>query len=77
MNRPGLREVMIAGLLCLTLGLAPFGEESHLVGKLRWVAGGGEGMQWIDYGDLLMHGFPWALLVIAVVRWGMLQRTTQ
>ena len=26
-------------LFCLTLGLAPFTPEPHLVGKLRWVAG--------------------------------------
>ena len=46
----------------LTLGLAPFTPEPHIVGKLRWLAGGGNGMGIQDYGDLLMHGIPWLLL---------------
>ena len=46
----------------LTLGLAPFFPEPHIVGKLRWVAGGGNGMGIQDYGDLLMHGIPWLFL---------------
>ena len=55
-------------LACLTLGLAPFTPEPHLVGKLRWVAGGGVGMGLMDVGDLLMHGAPWAVLVFTVAR---------
>ena len=49
--------------LCLTLGLAPFVPEPHIVGKVRWVAGGGAGMGLLDWFDLLMHGFPFLLLV--------------
>jgi hypothetical protein len=41
------------------------------VGKLRWVAGGALGMGLIDWGDLLLHGFPWLLLVAQAVRDGM------
>ena len=55
-------------LLCLTLGLAPFSPEPHLWGKLSWLAGGGEGMALQDYGDLLMHGAPFVLLIIYGVR---------
>jgi hypothetical protein len=56
-------------LLCLTLGLAPFVPEPHIVGKVRWVLGGAEGMQPMDYFDLLFHGFPWLLLIrIGVLR---------
>ena len=47
----------------LTLGLAPFVPEPHILGKLRWVAGGGNGMQMMDYFDLLLHGTPWILLL--------------
>lgn len=47
----------------LTLGLAPFFPEPHLFGKIRWVMGGGAGMQGMDYFDLLMHGAPWLLLI--------------
>ena len=50
-------------LLCLTLGLAPFTPEPHVVGKVRWLLGGAEGMQAIDYFDLMLHGFPWLLLI--------------
>ena len=50
-------------MACLTLGLAPFFPEPHIWGKLKWVAGGAHGMQLIDWGDLLMHGLPWVLLL--------------
>ena len=50
----------------LTLGLAPFLPEPHLWGKLRWVSGGAKGMQLMDYFDLVMHGFPWLLLVLSM-----------
>ena len=49
-------------LLCLTLGLAPFFPEPHLVGKVRWLAGGAIGMTAKDYFDVLLHGFPFLLL---------------
>ena len=42
----------------LTLGLAPFFPEPHVLGKLRWVMGGAKGMALVDWGDLLMHGAP-------------------
>lgn len=48
---------------CLTLGLAPF-NPPHIWGKLKWVAGGAIGMQAQDWFDLLMHGFPWLLLIL-------------
>lgn len=50
-------------MLCLTLGLAPFFPEPHIVGKIRWIAGGANGMQLIDWWDTLLHGFPYLLLV--------------
>lgn len=50
-------------LICLTLGLAPFVPEPHIWGKLRWVAGGAHGMQFMDWFDLVFHGLPWALLI--------------
>jgi hypothetical protein len=50
-------------LACATMGLAPFFPEPHLLGKLRWVAGGAIGMQPLDWFDLLMHGAPWLLLL--------------
>lgn len=56
-------------LACLSLGLAPFYPEPHLLGKLRWVAGGAVGMQAMDWFDLIWHGLPWLLLL----RWVLLK----
>jgi hypothetical protein len=53
---------------CLLLGLAPFFPEPHVLGKIRWVAGGAVGMGLMDWADLLWHGAPWILLI----RWGVL-----
>lgn len=50
-------------LLCLTLGMAPFSPEPHLFGKVRWVLGGATGMAPMDWFDLLLHGFPFILLL--------------
>lgn len=55
-------------LASLTLGLAPFLPEPHLIGKLRWLAGGGVGMGPMDVFDLLMHGAPWLWLLVSLVR---------
>lgn len=50
-------------LLCLTLGLAPFFPEPHLWGKIKWIARGAHGMQFMDWFDVLLHGFPFILLL--------------
>lgn len=50
-------------MACTLLGLAPFYPEPHLLGKLRWVAGGAIGMQPLDWFDLVWHGLPWLLLL--------------
>lgn len=57
---PNLRFSLIASL---TLGLAPFFPEPHIWGKLKWIAGGANGMELLDWGDALMHGTPWILLI--------------
>ena len=61
-----LEQTGLLVVMCLTLGLAPFFPEPHIVGKLRWVAGGAVGMQPLDWFDLLFHGFPWVLLLMSV-----------
>ena len=53
-------------MLSLTLGLAPFVPEPHIWGKLRWILGGAEGMQLMDWLDFVMHGTPWLLLIISI-----------
>lgn len=50
-------------IACLTLGLAPYVPEPHILGKIRWVIGGAIGMQPIDWFDLVMHGAPFILLI--------------
>lgn len=64
-------------MLSLTLGLAPFFEKDgitgdmvfqpHVWGKLKWIIGGANGMQLIDWGDFFMHGIPWIGLIVALL----------
>ncbi|MFC2126275.1 hypothetical protein ACFLU5_15885 [Bacteroidota bacterium] len=54
-------------IMTLTLGLAPFIPEPHFFGKVRWIVGGAEGMQLMDWFDFIMHGVPWFLLVRLVI----------
>jgi hypothetical protein len=58
-----LNDWKIIILLVLTLGLAPFFSEPHILGKLKWIAGGANGMQLMDWFDTLFHGFPFLLLI--------------
>lgn len=51
-------------LMCLTIGLAPYFPEPHIFGKIKWIAGGAKGMQFMDWFDVLLHGFPWVLAII-------------
>ncbi len=62
-----INDWRFVALLCLSLGLAPYYPEPHLWGKIRWVAGGARGMGLIDWFDLLLHGFPWLLLLRIII----------
>jgi len=64
MNKQRLRLIII---LVLTLGLAPYSPEPHLFGKIRWIKGGAVGMQPMDWFDLVLHGFPFVLLLVYLV----------
>lgn len=59
---------LIALVASLTLGLAPFFPEPHLFGKIKWVLGGADGMQVMDWFDLAMHSAPWIWLIVEVIR---------
>ena len=50
-------------LACLTLGLAPFVPQPHIVEKLRMLFSGTLSRP-IDIFDLLMHSAPFVLLAI-------------
>lgn len=54
--------------LCMTLGLAPFTPEPHLVGKIRWLLGDPTSMQAMDWFDVAMHGAPFVALGYLLVR---------
>jgi len=54
-------------LAALTLGLAPFFPEPHVVEKLRMLAQGSLTKP-IDIFDLLMHAAPFALLSAKLLR---------
>ncbi len=54
-------------LLCLTLGLAPFFPEPHIWGKLKWIFGGAKGMVFMDWFDVVLHGFPFILLIRVII----------
>ena len=62
-----LNDWKLITIACLTLGLAPFFPEPHLFGKIKWVAGGAVGMQLMDWFDVLLHGFPWILLLRVII----------
>ncbi len=49
-------------IISLTLGLAPFYPEPHILGKVKWLLGGAVGMQPMDWFDLVLHGTPWLIL---------------
>lgn len=61
---------LIVVLLCFSLGLAPWwlNDEPHIIGKVKWVLGGAKGMKFMDYFDLVLHGFPWIFLLVKVVK---------
>jgi hypothetical protein len=53
-------------VLCLSLGLAPFTPEPHLLGKFQMLAAG-ELSKLIDIFDLMLHATPWILLIIKLL----------
>ncbi len=63
LSKNPLNNWIIVLILCVWLGLAPFFPEPHIWGKLRWIMGGAKGMSLVDWGDFILHGFPWILLL--------------
>ncbi|PWH81389.1 hypothetical protein [Brumimicrobium oceani] len=67
-------NILLALMASLTLGLAPFTPEPHLFGKIKWVLGGANGMQAMDWFDLVMHGAPWLWLIFEVVKYFVMKK---
>ena len=63
-------SILYLVVVCLTLGLAPFVPEPHIWEKLKMLAAG-ELSRPIDIFDLIMHGVPWVLLIIKLIRTAM------
>tara|TARA_R110000868_G_scaffold59941_1_gene183742 strand:+ start:50686 stop:50949 length:264 start_codon:yes stop_codon:yes gene_type:complete len=61
-NKNPINNWTLVLMMCAWLGLAPYFPEPHIWGKLKWIAGGAHDMKLIDWGDFIMHGFPWLLL---------------
>ena len=54
-------------LVALTLGLAPFTPEPHLIEKTKMLFDGTLGRP-IDIFDLFLHGTPWVILTLKLFR---------
>jgi len=63
-------------LIALTLGLAPFTPEPHVWEKLKMLFDGSLSRP-IDIFDLVLHGAPWVLLILKLLRSVQLQSTKQ
>jgi hypothetical protein len=61
-------------IIALTLGLAPFVPEPHVWEKLKMLADGSLSRP-IDIFDLFLHGTPWVMLGLKLVRLGMTRRS--
>ncbi len=67
MNWIDRQPLLLFLAIALTLGLAPFVPEPHIWEKLKML-GNGELQRPIDIFDLLLHGIPWVLLGLKLVR---------
>ncbi len=54
-------------IVCLTLGLAPFTPEPHIWEKLKMLFAGNL-IKPIDIFDFLLHGTPFILLILKLIR---------
>jgi hypothetical protein len=52
-------------IFCATLGLAPF-SPPHIVEKISMLIKGNL-IKPIDWFDLLLHGFPWIILILKIL----------
>lgn len=64
-----------AWVVALTLGLAPFTPEPHVLEKLRMLAAG-ELTRPLDWFDLALHGLPWLVLLAKLWRAAWLRRAS-
>lgn len=62
-----LASLLPASILAsLTLGLAPFNPQPHILEKIGWIMEG-KSFAPIDIFDVFLHGTPWVLLFLSGV----------
>ena len=61
------QPVWIFAAIALTLGLAPFFPEPHIWEKIKMLMAGTL-VKPLDIFDFLLHGTPWVLLIIKLLR---------
>ena len=54
-------------IVCLTLGLAPYLPEPHIVEKFKWIVSDIGQLALIDWFDVILHGFPWVMLILSII----------
>jgi len=57
-------KIILAGLACATIGLAPH-HEPHIWKQIQNIRFG-RTMEFMDWVDVLLHGAPWVLLIAFV-----------
>ena len=60
------KNILIFLVISLTLGLARFTPEPHIVGKIRWIWGGAVGMKVMDWFDFFLHATPFIFLFVSL-----------
>jgi len=63
-------------VISLSLGLAPFMPEPHVWEKLKMLVAGNL-VKPIDIFDLFLHGTPWVLLCLKVIRYVFIQNKSK
>ena len=69
-------HVILAFILSVTIGLTPFTPIPHSYEKLKWLFEGANGMQILDYLDLIFHNLPWVYLIVSSLFWLKAKRQT-
>ena len=67
LNWIDIQPAWIFVLVAATLGLAPFFPEPHIWEKLKMLFGGTLTRP-VDIFDFLLHGLPWVLLILKLIR---------
>jgi hypothetical protein len=61
------KRYLLCLVACVTLGLAPFRPQPHLLEKIRWLVAGTPQLRTIDWVDVVFHGTPWLVLIVMLI----------